>query len=653
MLTKTISSVRDDVRGAKKGTTSWDVVPYGKIVATDYDSFEQALTEQLANALADEHGGDPKAAQGDAQNQISQDKSASSSGDNVYVEKTINGGYYYQYHTPSVSDSSIGGNDAINPHASFNEDDDIIHDVFKTKSNASFGMGRCYSEIYDSKQQILYLTMGVAKYRNLGEWLQNATNDKMMKAAEDGHPQAEGIWGTLGNFIGAAGNMIISIPWISAPWLGKAVGAVKEDKVTNYFYFREAMPQYYRYVNTMLSHIAVGMGLYGDSSSTGGNMSSAQSSKYQGNMPEILKYGPDIFKIMCKRASRLGVDMGTTDQIYQESGSKVAKDQDVAKDLTFGKLSELINGVQTGYSAGGNFIGFRIEKSDQASESFGNELQESALAARLNNEVEASRAREMGEMSGDGWIAKFERGTKKLSALWDKISGGNIEAIFDYMAAGNGYFDLPKQWGRSTGMGRQLNFNMKLRSRTGGDNVSIFQSIFVPMSCLLCATLPRQVGDSTYTSPFLVRAFCKGMYAIPAGIITNISINRGASEFGWTLNRLPTVVDISFTIEDLSPMLFLSMAGAGDIWRQAFANNTKLHEYLETLTGIGLKERYFSIGRMKRRVEATKLLSRNTIASPTYWGYLIGDSAIVRSIARLVNWRQYLKNNGTGAVPNN
>jgi len=188
---------------------------------------------------------------------------------------------------------------------------------------------------------------------------------------------------------------------------------------------------------------------------------------------------------------------------------------------------------------------------------------------------------------------------------------------------------------------------MKLRAKTGGDNVSIFQSIMIPLSCLLAAALPRGAGDATYTSPFIIRAFCKGMFAVPAGIISTLSITRGSGEFGWSLSKLPTVVDVSFTIEDLSPILFLSIAGGAGMMEaigQAFSNNTKMHEYINTLVGIGAKERYYLLGQLKRRLQTALLIGKNTTFSATYRGYVMGDSSIVRSLMALTPWTR-VKNN--------
>lgn len=650
--------------GVRDSDTSWGRNPYGVMIGSDYGSYREALRDQLAAVIADNNSqgngvddSDIEKAKSEAEKLLNENESNRSPYSKLQVDPL-------QFISPACSDASVGGNDAINPYPAFGLDDDIVHGVFRTSYGDTFGMGRCYSEIYDSKQQILYLTMGIAKYRNLQTYLTNATRKAMSELNEEG---SISVWSHLGDFLMSGLKLAIELPWLPIIWTSRMISSIKDYRVTEYFMFRDTMPLYYRYVNTLLCHIAVGMGLWG-SDGNGSN----DGPSYGENVPEILREGPDIFKIMCKRSRRLGASTfsfeSTDDMLKQTANQRgykavasdgtpnsdahasdaMSKDKEKVTGVQPGFFSNLWSGLKTGALEGANFVGFRVEKNDQATDSFSNSTQDSVLQQRLNGEVQKSRDANLNEANGEGLLANALKIGKKISnakAALDKLLGGDINSTIAYLAAGNGYFDLPKQWGGSAGISRSLSFTMKLRAKTGGDNVSIFQSIMVPLAMLMAAALPRATGDATYTSPFLVRAFCKGMYSIPAGIITSLSINRGASEFGWTLNRLPTVVDVNFTIEDLSPMIFLGLTGSGlNIFQQAFLNNTKMHEYLSTLTGIGLKERYYKLNQLKRRFQAMALMQRNTTFSSTYWGYLMGDSSLVRSIMAITPWSRVANN---------
>lgn len=664
--------------------TDWNHMAYGVMIGKNYKSYRSALTEHMAILIANENVGDGSDADSislslartNAKSKLREAESSLSGVSNV------NGGAMtnpYMFVSPSVSDASVGGNDAINPYSAFNLDDDIVHDVAVADGEA-WGMGRCYAEMYESKQVVLYLTMGMPKYRNLMTWLNNATDAALSELNDKG---SISLSTKLGKLFKRGISLAIQLPWLPIIWASNIISSIKDYKVTEYFYFRDNMPLYYRYWNALLSEIAVGMGIYGNdpasaspnednansnkgAPNSGANISSTQLSKYAANLPTIMQDGPDIFMIMSRRAKRMGLPtsvrtegdiIGGDDLFNKMSGNfnrADAKDNDkTAWDKVGSGLSNFWTGLKTGALEGMNFVGFRIEKSENANESFSNSTAESPLLQVLNNEVAQQRQKNENQLtSGTGAASaglrimknaqQFMKNTKAI------LSGKKgVDGTIAYLAAGNGYFDLPKQWSGSSGMSRSLSFNMKLRAKTGGDNVSIFQSIMIPLTALMAAALPRGVGDSTYTSPFLVRAFCKGMFSIPAGMISTLAISRGSGEFGWSLAKLPTVVDVSFTIEDLSPMMFLSIAGGAgmlDAIGQAFSNNTKMHEYINTLVGIGLKERYFLLGQMKRRLKTALLIGKNTTFSATYRGYVMGDSAIIRSMMALTPY-SWVKNN--------
>lgn len=662
--------------GVEDNSSMWTFQGYGILYGGNYQNYRKALISHMAALIMADGTVSGPQANAKAEELISDaEQNPDPDNDGTNGSNGVRGNQYL-YTSPSVSDASVGGNDAINPYAAFGLDDDIVHDVYAVGENF-YGMGRCYGEIYESKQQVLYLTMGLPKFRNLQTWLQNATDKELAEMNDIG---SVSLMTKIGKLFSKGVSLAIELPWLPIKWAANIINGIKDTKVTEYFYFRDNMPLYYRYVNTLLSEIAVGMGLYGNGPSNSGdqqqsndqnkgqpnngaNMPNSQKEKYEHNLPAIMKGGPDIFSIMCRRSERLSSRASITryaadgDELLEKMHEKYTNantsdtNPSIWDNIKTG-LRHFWTGMETGALEGMNFLGFRIEKCEIANESFSNSTGESPLLATLNNEVSKKREMNLGAMAqGTGtaatainWVKKGQEMLNRTKEILSNKSG--VDATIAYMASGNGYFDLPKQWSGSSGMSRSVTFNMKLRAKTGGDNVSIFQSIMIPVACLLAAALPRGVGDSTFTSPFIIRAFCKGMFAIPAGIISTLSITRGSGEFGWSLSKLPTVVDVSFTIDDLSPMLFLSIAGQSS-WKacmQAFSNNTKMHEYINTLVGIGAKERYYILGQLKRRLATALLIGKNTIFSATYRGYTMGDSAIMRSLMAVTPWTRVPRN---------
>lgn len=595
---------------------NWDRHPYGVGLGQDFESYKDELKHQLSRVAGEE--GSEDSAQADA-------IMKAQAGDNGDI----------QFMAPSVGDSSIFGNDVMNPYAGFCRDDDIVHQSFAYKKDYVYGMGRVYAETYDSKQQVMYLQFGIPKYRNLRTYLSNATDGDMAELNDNGEP---GIASKLGSFIKKGLITAVKLPWLPLEWGYKAIDGLDQTKVTEYFYFKECMMLYWRQVNGILAQMAVAMGLYGPNAMP------------DDELPEILKGGPDIFYILSTRSRRYDASLvAGKEEITPEILEKSLQTDPPTEEGSKGFLTTLgdwwdkfwnnvWSGTRTSMFDSNKFLAFRIEKgSDNASENFSNSIQPSALQQRLNGLVDQQRNININENQGDGlleWVnRKIAQGKSAINNVKNAFSsgGGGVNAIIEYAAAGNGFFDLPQQWCGSN-FSRSVSVNIRLRSKTGGDPVSIYTSIIIPLSCLLAGAMPRASGDGTYTSPFICRCWCRGMFAVPAGIIQSLNVTRGDSEFGWSLTRLPTTVAVSLQIADLSPIMFLGLAGDG-AWQQAWANNTKLQEYLNTIAGIGLKQRYYLTQQLRRNYNVWKLIHKNTTLSATYWGMRAGDSWLGRTVS--------------------
>ena len=84
--------------------------------------------------------------------------------------------------------------------------------------------------------------------------------------------------------------------------------------------------------------------------------------------------------------------------------------------------------------------------------------------------------------------------------------------------------------------------------------------------------LPRQAGPNGFISPFLIKAYYKGLFNCDLGLITNMSVSRG-SEGGWTRNGLPTTVDVTLQIKDLYENISISKYGSAGTGKLDLTNN--------------------------------------------------------------------------------
>jgi hypothetical protein len=279
---------------------------------------------------------------------------------------------------------------------------------------------------------------------------------------------------------------------------------------------------------------------------------------------------------------------------------------------------------------------FYLDGGATMDDSFSNSTTESALASTINgmadqvNELKfllgessaASALMELGNMVSSG-----------VSGAMSGIFGGNSSELMGGMLAdlssngiktivSGGKILFPKIWSNSE-FDRSYNFNIKLRS-PDHDSLSIYLNILVPYLHALAFVLPKQSNASLngYVSPFLLRAYCKGFFNIDCGMVTSLSVSRGA-EAQWNDDGLPTQMDISMTIEDLySGLSMTSMNDVGDsdglvsgIWNGikgaaggnvvAVVKNTAMVDYLANLAGLNVAEE--PLGR--RVTLATFLLS--------------------------------------------
>ena len=247
-----------------------------------------------------------------------------------------------------------------------------------------------------------------------------------------------------------------------------------------------------------------------------------------------------------------------------------------------------------------NCVAFYVNAGTEVSDSFGNDTTQSQLAQTINGLSDT--AKEINFVTGSigavvnagGIVDKLmnnglNSALENVSNTVDSIMGkGNLlsrltKNVGAIMSGSRMQF--PEIWNDSS-FSRSYSCSMKLIS-PAGDKLSIFLNILVPMFFILAFALPRSSTSQSYYSPFLVRAFCKGLFNIDMGIIDSLSITKGA-EGEWTIDGLPTVVDINFSIKDLYTQLSMSSNDLGD--DISIMSNTAELDYIANACGININE---------------------------------------------------------------
>ena len=286
------------------------------------------------------------------------------------------------------------------------------------------------------------------------------------------------------------------------------------------------------------------------------------------------------------------------------------------------------------------YIGFRIDRSVDASESFSNSTSPSEFAQTFNDGVRNANNQQLKSLlSGDtgipivdGLISQAKGIFQAVADTASSITGIDFFSNLGSAVVSGAYLDIPEQYAGSD-FGKSHSINLQLRSPYG-DMISIYQSIIVPLSMVLAGCLPRAGGDNSYVQPFLCRVYCKGMFSVPMGIIDSVNIKRGSSEFGWTYQNLPTCVDVSISIKDMSPVMYMTMSDG--IFTSIMAQDSAFKEYMLTLSGVGLWERLSTWRRWQRNITYIARNLRNVIGNPNYWSHSISQWQIVQVVAGVI-----------------
>lgn len=251
-------------------------------------------------------------------------------------------------------------------------------------------------------------------------------------------------------------------------------------------------------------------------------------------------------------------------------------------------------------------VAFYVDAETQVSETLSNSTKESMLSSTINSVSEMGQELQFllggaGGMVGanfdklkaENYDATMEE-IKKFTDKYTSILPGNlVDTLTQGLTTiiGGGKMAFPEIWNDSN-ISRGYDISIKLRT-PDCDNLSWFLNIGVPLIHLIAFAAPQQMGANGYRSPFLVRGYYKSIMNCQMGIITNMSIQKGDKK-RWTLNGLPTEVNVNFNIKDLYDYLNLSVfskSGTFNVFDSvSMFQNTIMVDYLATLCGININK---------------------------------------------------------------
>lgn len=511
----------------------------------------------------------------------------------------------------------MGKANVLNPPFMFNEIDDVRSDFRRPQ------LGRMYSEeIYDYNMPIVYFQPGIVSINTASiEFMSKIINNKTIQYQNYLRGDGGAIkWGA--SKIGTGINSILSF------------GAKTMLDKARWYKWIPNIKKYMKLVNEILMELAQWMGLIGGSYDNAANpiLTDAveQDIKDMANMEIDAKLdknntmkaefddNPDNPLIRDGNEGPLVVDeIGLTGKVEAHDGYIGGNSV-----LSAVRCLPIFHDIETQpkkvpgntYDDNGSddenstshkaidytevAIPFAMDKGAQSSESFSNSTQTHPLVEMYNDQYNSTNQTNMTGIAGV--TGKIEEGAQAVKSATVDYAGNkakqmarNLAASVGFstesgmIAAGLGRFVLPEVWTDST-FDKSYSISMKLHSPYG-HRLSVYENEFVPLAFLIGLSSARKIGIQSYTNPFYVKMFAKGLFSVPMGMITSLNITRGEDNNDRTVEGFFRTISVNISIKDVLPSMAMGLGGgAMEILN---ASNTGMHNYILTLCGIDFIER--------------------------------------------------------------
>ena len=343
------------------------------------------------------------------------------------------------------------------------------------------------------------------------------------------------------------------------------------------------------------------------------------------------------FSSILKKASINSVNNTTSDKIKEELKDKTVDEntrtlQKVGDSLTkwYSAGAEVVNAVNRD---GGLFVGFRVNTTRSASESFSNSTAPISTGELIKGVSGTARNLKF-DLSGGNLLPGMDdvlNAAKNVAlGVLDGATFGLSSAIAS--ALSGAFIDIPDRWESSSASLSNVTYSVRLVAPYGNP-ISQLQNIYIPLSCLLAGVLPLQTGRASHTSPYICNLFCKGVQNIELGIITELSIERGVSNLPFSKWKQPLAIDVSFTVTDLSGIItapvdrgiFQAILKGPTETIGQLTTESKLDDYIGTLCARDLNNSRFLLPAFQRRMKKA-LLRTGQIFNSNRTAFFLGEA---------------------------
>ncbi len=284
------------------------------------------------------------------------------------------------------------------------------------------------------------------------------------------------------------------------------------------------------------------------------------------------------------------------------------------------KLAKYGEYVLAELTEGTAFAVFDVENTGSVSESFSSSFGANPIESTFNSL--SAKARNLGSLlSGIGDIP-IVGDAMKLAADAGAVIASNATYGFANPLLALAYgvnVSMPKVWEASSASLPSSTYKMKLISPYGNAYSQLF-SLYLPLSMILAASLPRSTGSSTYTSPFFCQSFDKGRNNCSLGMISQATITRGTSNLAFSRAGHPNAIDVDFTLTSLDEIVAMDVTANGVLTNALKAldpdlSDTPFTSYMNTIAAVDVYTQAFKVPMLRLKL-AERYMTIKSVINP-------------------------------------
>jgi len=515
--------------------------------------------------------------------------------------------------------TGIGTSKVINAPFQFNPNDDVRSDLYYPF------LGRVFNEKIVSNYPIAYFEVGRIKYNtNLltGTVGDNANDDGMASLIRGDNNVLKAGMNMAAGLVGT----VLKTSWSLITFDFKGLLGLKKYAVFENDRRFGIGSLYSRYVDDILMQLASMMGLL----SAGENLADPSQ-----DILESIKAYEEKYSKPPEGTKVDGFDI-TKDKDNKtiDPNNFVLDIEDKKPDNYAGRLRQLrLKNILPFVTAESfDYIPFLIHKDVSANESINNSTQQNPLQATLNGVAAENEAAKLNNDQNGGaknaWEQLKQASVSKIERLVAGIGRGDAGTVI----SGEGRIALPELWTESS-FEKTVSMSFTFKAPYGND-LCVFENVYIPFILLFCMSMPRQIGSKTYTSPFIIKCSSPGFFNIPMGIITSMSISRGEDKNNWTAAGRPRSIKVDISVKDISPTMMMSMSRG--ISLPLFLANDGFQGYLNMLGGLSIRDQKDILANVGRWWNVTKDRIDALTAIPGSFVNLFSKEKVPGGIDRLL-----------------